>query len=176
MRKNEKRLLVVFGIVLVLMGSFIFAQKLRNWQRTLDRRERDIELAQMEANALLQEAPEWQAKETWLEQSQPSTDNPLEANVELENAEQRAQKLGLIVSYKQLQEPEKTDFYEQVGFNMDVKGELPAVFRWIHSMMAPSEFRVIPLLKITPDKENPAKVTAKVQFWRWYTPKVASGN
>jgi hypothetical protein len=97
--------------------------------------------------------------------------DPQGADTELlESLLVKAQAAGVSVVNKQFQEQVKNEFYQQAGVTLTVKGDLSNVFRWIYSAQSPSEFRVVPYLKVTPDKDDPAKVVCAVQFWRWYQP------
>jgi len=175
MKASERRLLVIFCVLIAVVGGLILAQGMRKWQRNLDRRERDVELAEIEATAVMADAAEWNAKGAWLMQAQPSAQSPQEADQELlDTVSKKAESFGLRIVSRQLQERRHTDFYEQFGVGMTVQGELEKVFRWIYELQNPQEFRVVPALKIVPDKEDPTKVTATVQFWRWYSTRMAA--
>jgi hypothetical protein len=174
MQRNERRLLIAAAAIASVFAVMLTAQKLIHWQKNLDRREREIELLQMEAEALLADAPEWEARARWLTQTQPVASDELEANKELDHIVALAKREGLVVQSQQLQEPMKTDFFLQIGVNLTVKGRVPAVFRWMHTLLAPTEFRFVPALKINPDKDDPAQVVAQVQFWRRYSPSLAA--
>jgi hypothetical protein len=84
-----------------------------------------------------------------------------------------AQSGGLQTSKPQFDPVEKTSFYRQFGITFNAKGEVPALMRWIHATLQPDAFYVMPLLRITPDKDEPSMVTAQVRFWRWYGPELA---
>jgi len=175
MKASERRLLVTFCVLVAVVGGLILAQQMRGWQRQLDRREREAELAEIEANALLEDAAEWNAKGAWLVQAQPTAKSAQEADQELlDTVSKKAESFGLSIVTRQLQEQRRTDFYQQYGVALTVKGELEKVFRWIYELQNPQDFRVVPALKILPDKTEPDKVTATVQFWRWYAADVAA--
>ncbi len=107
-------------------------------------------------------------------QHQPVAQNDLDADNELfESLLAKAQAAGVSVVTKQFQEQVKTEFFQQAGVTLTVKGDLSNVFRWIYSVLSPGDFRVVPYLKITPDKDDAAKVVCAVQFWRWYQPPSA---
>jgi hypothetical protein len=173
MTASERRLLMILCLLAVLAGSMVGAQQLLAWQKRLDRGESRAELLQLEADLLLAEAADWKARATWLQQTQPAMKDALEANEELARAEEQARNRNLEPLSKQLLEPESTAQYRQTGFSMTVRGALPDVLGWLHGMQSPADFRVIPSLKVVPDKDDPALVTATVHFWRWYQPSLS---
>lgn len=175
MKASERRLLMLFLVLVALLGGVLLADQLRAWQHRLDRRERDAELVQIEATTLLAEAPQWMARGAWLAQAQPVAKSELEANQGLLDVLQgSASAAGLEIQKPVIDPVHKTDVYRQFGVSFTVKGEVPALMGWIHSTLQPGSFYVVPSLRITPDKEVPEKVTAQVRFWRWYGPELAA--
>lgn len=174
MQRNEKRLMIAAGTVAGALGLLLTSQQLINWKENLDRRERQAELLQIEADALLADAPSWEARSSWITSTQPVATDALEANKELDHIVSLAKREGLVVQSQQLQEPERTDYFLQIGIRLTVKGQLPAVFRWMHILLIPSEFRYVPAIKIVPDKDNPSLVVTQVEFWRRYAPTFAA--
>jgi hypothetical protein len=169
MRASERRLLGVFLALGGLIGTVLVVQQIRGWQHRLDRRERDVELAQMESRTLLAEAPMWMAKEEWLTQVQPAAESELQANEGLlEQLRNTATGVGLEISKTQIEATQQTDHYRQFGVSLLLKGDLPLLMRWVHGLLGPDTFYVMPQLRISPDKEDPTKVTALVRVWRWY--------
>ncbi|MEZ0389439.1 MAG: GspMb/PilO family protein [Verrucomicrobium sp.] len=170
MRPSERRLVIIFCAMLIFVAGLIGSQQLLSWQRALKSGEDKADLARMESEILMAQSADWNARADWINQTQPTLKDALEANQELSRAEDLARERGLETINKQLLEPEKTDVFQQIGFTMTVKGQLPEVFRWLHRMQSPADFRVIPSLKVAPDKQDANLVVATVQFWRWYQP------
>jgi Tfp pilus assembly protein PilV len=174
MKDSEKRLLILSLGLLAIIGGLILSQKLRTWQRAIEMQETALAAERVDAAALLAEAPGWQQRGEWLARHQPVAQNDLDADNELfESLLSKAQTAGVSVVTKQFQEQVKTEFFQQAGVTLTVKGDLSNVFRWIYSVLSPGDFRVVPYLKITPDKDDAAKVVCAVQFWRWYQPPAA---
>ena len=84
MKASERQLLMVFLTLAVVLGSVLLGQRLRAWQHSLERKERDVELKQMESAALLAQGPEWLAKGQWLSEVQPAVVSELDANQEIQ--------------------------------------------------------------------------------------------
>lgn len=174
MQPNEKRLVIACVSIATVLGLLLLTQQLIQWQKRLDRQERQIELMQLEADTLLADAPLWHERSDWLSQTQPVASDELEANKELDHIVGLARQEGLTILSQQLQEPVRNDHYLQIGVSLSVKGELSALFRWMHILLVPTEFRFAPVLKVTPDKQDPTMVVAQIQFWRRYAPTFAS--
>lgn len=170
MRRSERRLLLILLGLAAMIGCLLASQSLWGWQKRLHRAEQRAALAQLEGEALLAEAGTWQAREQWLDEHQPILKDALEANQELTQAGESARARGLETLQRQLLEPESGALYHQLGFTMTVRGPLHAVFRWLHRLQHPQEFRVVSSLKVAPDKEDPSLIVATVQVWRWYRP------
>jgi hypothetical protein len=169
MRASERRLLGVFLTLGGVIGIVLSVQQIRAWQHRLERREREVELKQMESETLLAEAPIWIAKEAWLTQVQPAAESELQANEGLlERLRNSATGVGMEISKTQIEATQQTDYYRQFGVTLLLKGNLPPLMRWVHSLLTPDAFYVMPQLRISPDKEDPNKVTALVRVWRWY--------
>jgi hypothetical protein len=175
MKASEKRLASVAGVVVALMAGLILAKQFHAWQKSLTHREELLSEEREMSTAMLEEAPVWDARQAWLSQHQPVAKSDLQADDEsFEPLLQKAKGLGLTVEQKQFQEQTQSEFWHQCGANLTVTGPLPLVFRWIYSVQSPTEFRVVPSLKIVPLKDHPEQVTCSIQFWRWYQPMVAA--
>ncbi|MEI6536381.1 MAG: hypothetical protein WCN98_13625 [Verrucomicrobiaceae bacterium] len=169
MKSNEKRLLIMSLILFATIGGLILSKRFLSWQRALVTREQAVSLERTEADTLLKEAPLWRARGEWLVQHQPVAKSELDADNELfETLVKNALTDGVTIVNKQFLEPVKNEFYHQRGVTLTVKGDLASVFHWIYSVQSPTEFRVVPYLKITPDKDDLTKVDCSVKFWRWY--------
>lgn len=178
MKESERRLLIIFLTLVVLLGGVVGIHQMRAWQHRLERREREAQLAQMEATALLAGAPAWKARGAWLKQTLPVAGSELEANRGLlDTLSSTADAAGLKITNTQIETVEQNEYYRQFGITLGVKGQLPALMRWIHERLDPASFYVVPSLRITPDKDDPALVSAQVRFLRWFSTDypVASG-
>ena len=172
MKANERRLLMLFLLLAVVLGGAVGVQQLRAWQHRLERRERDVQLSQLEAVTLLTEAPMWKAKGTWLSQALPVATSEKDANEALfDMVQNTAKAAGLDIKGSILETVEKKDTYQQFSVTITVKGDLTSVMNWIYERQKdPGAFYVVPQLHITQDKEDTKVVNAKVRIMRWYAP------
>jgi hypothetical protein len=174
MSRNERLLLVVFAALLVIFASFIGIKQFKSWRSRMDEREHRLSLQRIEADALMQDAPLWKQRDAWISEHQPRYESESETTQELlDFATRQAAQAGLTVESKQYQKPRDSAHHRQFGVTLVVKGKFPQVFRWIYDLQTPTSFRVVPYLKVIPDKDDPQSVVCSIQFWRWYQPVTA---
>jgi Tfp pilus assembly protein PilO len=177
MKASEKRLLGFFLLLLAVVAGMLLTQRLKAWQHSLEVAEHRVSLERMETEGMLAQGDQWRGAAAWLAQNQPAAKGKTEADDELyHSVRQKAESAGLTVSNEQFQPSEDTDYYHQAGVTLSVKGELPALFRWLYSMQSPTEFGVIPSLKVKPDKEDEKKVQCDLTYWRWSQPLAAKSS
>ncbi len=177
MSSNERNLLTVFLVLIALLGGALGVQQFRAWQHRIERKERDVELKQMEASSLLAEAERWTACREWLAQAQPMAQSDLEAEQGLlDSLRSSSSNAGLEIKKTTPETKQTTPFYRQFSVTLVLKGEVEALFRWLHELQQPTTFYVVPNITISPDKEDPTKVNATVQIMRWYTPELAAAQ
>jgi len=171
MKQSEKKLAIVFVFLLAIIGGLVLFQQLQGWSVRLNSQDTQLNLKEQEAGILMDQGPLWQEREAWLNAHQPPLVSELEADEQLkETVKKKAAEAGVQVLGNQLQPPVKGPYYEQHGVTLTVTGDLKAVMRWVYSLQSPTEFRVVPSIKITPDKKDPSKVVCAIQFWKWYSP------
>lgn len=169
MNPNERRLLVAFATLLVIFTSLAGIKHLQAWRSRIDQRADALSLQRTDADALMQDATLWKQRDEWITGHQPRFESESETTQELlDFATRQASQAGLTVESKQYQKPQDSAHRRQFGVTLIVKGKLPQVFRWIYDLQTPTSFRVVPYLKVTPDKEDPQSVLCSIQFWRWY--------
>lgn len=174
MKSSERRLLIVFLVLAAVMGGALLSQRLLQWDHRLDRMARDLELAKMESDVLIAQAPYWKASSEWIQRTQPVAASGFDAETHmLQTFEHAAKGAGFDVQKTQVVEVAETGYYRQYGVTLTVKGNLTKMLEWIHATLVPSEFYVVPRLKITPDKGESQDVVATVTFLRRYAPHFA---
>lgn len=175
MKRSERRLLIIFLSLAAIMGGVMASQKLLQWDHQLDRTERDLELAKMESDVLLGQSALWKARSEWITRTQPVASSGLDASKGLLDSLRHAAKgAGIDISKTQVEPEVATGYYRQFGVTLTLKGDLPKILDWIHSTQQPSDFFLIPMLKITPDKGDSQDVIVQVTFERRFTPEYAA--
>ncbi|HSJ02681.1 MAG TPA: hypothetical protein VK956_09530, partial [Verrucomicrobium sp.] len=102
MRPSERRLVIIFCAMLIFVAGLIGSQQLLSWQRALKSGEDKADLARMESEILMAQSADWNARADWINQTQPTLKDALEANQELSRAEDLARERGLETINKQL--------------------------------------------------------------------------
>lgn len=174
MKENERRLLVIFVVLAAVMGGAILTQRFLQWSQRLDRMERDLELAKMESDVLIAQAPLWKQRSEWIQQMQPVAADSYDAGKGLLALKEAADRGGIEVLKTQIEPDVQTAYYQQYGVTLTVKGELPKILGWIYSTLDPSAFIVVPRLRISPEKDDKSQdVVATVTFQRRFNPQFA---
>lgn len=175
MKESERRLLMIFMVLAAVMGGAILAQRLLNWDRRLDRMERDLELAKMESDALIAQAPLWMQRSAWIQQTQPVAADAYDAGNGLQvTLKEEAEKGGISVLKTQVEKDEQTAYYQQYGVTLTVKGDPTTIFRWVYATLDPSAFIMVPRIRIAPEKDEKSQdVIATITFLRRFNPQFA---
>lgn len=177
MKPSERRLLLILTVLAALAGMVILTQRLLRQQHLVERREQSLALRQTESRAMLADARLWQDRLGWLHATQPVMSSENQASEELlETLLRSATRHTLVVQKKQLHETVTKSFYSEVGVTLAVKGDLPSVFRWLHTLLAPDAFRAVSQLRITPDEADKSAVIATVRCSQLYAPATAAGT
>lgn len=171
MKASERRMIALLAVLAAICGGAILTQRLLRAQHALERREQTLELKQMEARAVMVESELWQQRLAWLNSSQPPLESENQASEELLGSLQgAAEEHQLRVQKKQLHESAAGMHHHEIAVTLTIKGALPAVFRWLHTVQSPESFCAVPQLKVVPDGADPAQVVATVRFSRLHAP------
>ncbi len=177
MKASERRLLMILGVLAAVCGGAVLSQRLLRLQHDIERKEQTLELQQMEAQAVLAETELWKQRLIWLQSTQPAMTSENQASEELlEALLTSAASHSLLVQKKQLHEPVNNTFHREVGVTLTVKGALPSVFRWLHTVLSPESFCAVPQMKVIPDGADPSKVIATIHFSRLHAPATATNS
>ena len=119
----------------------------------------------------LEEKELWSIRSNWLENQQPVSTSPEKMDQAIFQEAQGTDAEGVTATNQTLLPTHHSPHYIQSGVSVVAEGNLPNVFRWLHRLEQPGDFRLIRNLKVTPAKENPDAVTANFELLRWYAPK-----
>jgi len=170
MKKSEKQLLYVL-ISLALLGALVVCSDIYFEKRELLTQERtNLQNEWIEIETLFEERSMWELRGQWLEKNQPTfTNNQAIAQAIFERAE-KPRTPGITTSRLSLIPASETPFFNEVGVSFSAEGELGSILRWLYDMTAPSSFRFIRNIRLTPSAEEPQILSANIELLRWYTP------
>lgn len=157
-------------LVLLIGGTALLVDVYRKKAAAIDERRDDLELALVEIDALLEERDEWMTRNDWLRANQPPFTSRQEVDNEIFENAKAGQAGDIKVTDIKLLEPVSTPYFEQAGVSLTVSGSLESVFRWIHSVQRPAEFRVVRNVRVIPDEQENGRIRCSLQLVRWYAP------
>lgn len=173
MKASEKRLLFAMLAMLLLGAGVIGSDFYFDKRDALIAERAALDTEWVEIEALFEEKEIWEMRAEWLTQHQPK----FTSNEQIDQSiyqQALAEKVDGVVTSKQTLLPTvTTPDYVQAGVSLSAAGDLPSVFRWLHLLNRPEEFRVIRNLKVQPDKEKPENIVATFELLRWYAPPEA---
>ena len=171
MKASERKLLGAFLLILLLGGTVLLVDVYRKKAAAIDDRRADYEEDLAEIDSLLEERDLWMTRNDWLNANQPPFTSQEEINNEIFEAAKARNFEGVETSGIKYLEPVSTPYYEQAGVSLTASGSLEDVFRWIHSVQRPSEFRVVRNIRVIPDEQENGRIRCSLQLLRWYAPK-----
>lgn len=170
--KRSERFLLFSLLGLGFLGLLVVASDLFLDKRALLLAEQDqLNTEWITIETRLEEKELWSIRSNWLESQQPVSTSPEKMDQAIFQEARATDAEGVIATSQTLLPTRNSTHYTQSGVSVIAEGNLPDVFRWLHRLEQPGDFRLIRNLKVTPAKENPEAVTANFEILRWYAPK-----
>jgi len=168
-KPSERRLALTFVGVLVLGATWVSVLKLRQWSRKLDEKALQVERAEVEQEALLEEKDFWLERQEFLETRMPRYAQRLTAERELRTiVENTARREALDMKQPQILEQRTTPFSHESGLALEGTGSFPAVGRFLISLQQPSEFISIREMSLVAIPDSPGNVKLNLSLVRHY--------
>ena len=168
---SEQRLTLLFGMVLFLVLNVFGFTLLSKKLKTLDRARKQLVLEQAEAKAWLAQKDVWNKRKEWLQQKQPKYDASGQDSARLlESLQQGARQQKILITQQRLMEPRSSPDYLEVAVQLEAKGSLESMMRWLAELQAPERFQAITSLTLKSDAEPP-KVVCSLSIARWHALK-----
>lgn len=170
LKKSEKRLLIVFGIVLFvlanLVGDYLLASRKSAARVATQAHKEKI----TESELLLRTKETWQKRKNWLDQRQPRYASEETAATEIENhIRLSANAAGASIDSLKPQEPITLPGEVQVAWNANVSGTNEEVTRFISLLQDRDGFYDLPSTTFTSDRKDPTILRAVVNVARRYS-------
>lgn len=185
MNTREKRLLILFGVVIFAMLNFygynVYAQKMGTLEGEIGSEGNPIlgkpptgligEIAVAEQN--LEERDQKEQEMAWLAEVQPEPEDGGAVQSKLEGfVTQQAVAASLTTDRPKILPNDETGvYYHKAIFEIKVTGKEDSLYRWLVKIQDPSAFRAITSLRLSPNREDDTLIDAVVRVQQWYVPK-----
>ncbi len=170
MSTKEKRLLLIFFVLLFLVGGVVLFDSYWDRRKELLAAREILENEWIAIETLLEEREKWEVRRHWLDLNQPKFTSDEEISQEIFRIALAEQHPSVRVSKQTLLPTRTTAHFTEVGVSLVAGGSLPDVSKWIFGLTGPESFYAIRNLKIMPDKENQKDILSQMELLRWYTP------
>jgi hypothetical protein len=170
-RRLGAMLLALIFIIANLFAVRLLMKRQRAWQRDIIR----LRAEQTEASAWLAEKDFWLQRKSWLDEKlpRPAADGQEPARL-LEFLQQSAARNTLTVTQQKLHEPRTLENYHEVAAQLEVRGGMESLCRWLAELQAPDKFQAITRLTVQNDAEA-AKLVCSLVITRWFVIDVNAG-
>ncbi len=168
---SSRREIVLLGaFVLVVLVAFhtILADSLSKRGERLEKQLHQLELAQIEAETLLEEKEVWLAKRAWIFHRQPEFVTDEDAEKELLRLADSAAARSLQVTSRELLEIQRRPDLVEAGIRLQLSGPMEDLITWLHQIQNPREFREIREFVLTPIPNDPNEVHCRLTVYRLY--------
>lgn len=185
MNTREKRLLILFGVVIFAMlnlyGYKIYGQKMTALETEIGAEGNSIlgkpptgligEIALAEKNLAERESKEREM--AWLAKVEPEPQDGGAVQSQLESfVTNQARAAGLTVDRpKILPNDESGLYYHQAIFEIKATGQESGLYRWLVQLQDPNSLRAVTSLRLSPNREDDTLIDAVVKVEQWYVPK-----
>jgi len=165
---SERRLALIFLALVFVVANAFAVNFLNKQKKLLQKKLVALRLEQLEARAWLADGDLWLKRKAWLDEKQPKsqTDGQESAKL-LESLQQGARQQNITIGSQQLKDPRTTAYYREVAVQLEVKGRLDSVSKWLAGLQDPERFQAITSLTLKSDAEPP-KVICTLTVARWY--------
>lgn len=169
--RSETLLLSLFLLALGIVGGGSLLRshrtKVAAAQARIDEASPQLEAAELAAA----DAPFWQERKVWLDQTMPALGNSGETHgAFLEQLITAARERGLNPESPVLLKPEGTPHATDLSVSLQVTGPDSALLRWLASLQSPEKLQVIKYLQILPRSSQPPRLSATLTVARLHRP------
>jgi hypothetical protein len=173
MSHREKRLLLLFGcagfFILNVLGFKTYQSKKLEYATRLTEARSKLQTAEM-VNASRAQVAEDMA---WLAEHEPEPAAGQDVQTKLQKfCDSEARSAGLTVK---IQRPIATDategrHFHRSKFQFTLMGTEESLYRWLHRVNVPAEFRIATKIRLSPNKEDDTKIDCVAEVEQWFVP------
>jgi Tfp pilus assembly protein PilO len=166
--KSERRLTLLFLGLVFVVANVLALEAIIKKRRTLEREITRLNLEQREASAWMSDRDYWMKRKAWLDEKQPKLEVEGQESARLlETLQQSARQQNITISTQRLIDPKTTTYYREGSVQLEIKGRLESVTRWLAQLQEPARFQAVTSLTLKSDTEPP-KVIVNLTVARWY--------
>ena len=168
--KGEKRLSIILGSALFLMGTFYLVSYLLDIENGLA-----LKIQGLQANAntdqvWLREKQFWLDRKKWIDQKQPRVAAGAVPQSELlQSLTTSAKDHKLAIQEQSFADAKSTANYQAVAVRLKLTGNLEDVVRWLVDVQQPEKFQAVTNFSLK-SQEKPPAVDLELEVARWYSP------
>lgn len=173
MSPREKKLAVLLGaagFLIVNLGLYFkLYEPLKNATlRDLGRHQ----LTLKNADFFIEQREQYADEIEWLEKNVPQTAASQLVEGGLQRfAQTEASRNGLTIERQRILPSEPGQAYHRARVELQVNGKEDALYRWLHRLQTPSEFRAVTCLDLSPKRDDDTLIDCKVVVEQWFLPQ-----
>jgi len=168
--KGEKRLSLVLGVALLVMGTFYLVSYLLDIESDLSLKIRSLEANANTDQVWLREKQFWLDRKRWIDQKQPRVAAGAVPQSELlQSLTTSAQNHKLTIQEQSFADAKSTANYQAVAVRLKLTGTLEDVVRWLVEVQQPEKFQAVTNFSLK-SQEKPPAVDLELEVARWYSP------
>jgi hypothetical protein len=168
--KSERRLIIVLGLALFIMGTFYLVSYLLDIESGLALKIRGLEASANTDQVWLREKQFWLDRKKWIDQKQPKVAPGAVPQSELlQSLTASAQNHKLTIQEQSFTDAKSTANYQAVAVRLKLTGTLEDVVRWLVDVQQPEKFQAVTTFSLK-SQEKPPAVDLELEVARWYSP------
>jgi len=168
LKPSERLLAGVFGGMIFVLANFMLLQQLSAKRTSLQTEIRNLKVEKTEADFWLGQKDLWNERKAWIAEKQPKLDGTGQEGAKLlETVQQTAKEKQVTIGERTISEPETHPHYTEIGINIQAKGSLESITRWLAVLQNPETFQTVTSLTLKKDAES-SNITCNATISRWY--------
>lgn len=173
MNDREKRLVLVLGLIAVGIGVLFGYKTYADYRTTIQIQTKAAELTLENAENFLALREQAADELAWLAENEPEPNAIQNVRPAIQQfATKRAEEVGLtVLSPSFPPDAETTGHYGRARVQMTVTGTEEALYRWLHEIQSPKDFRTVVSINLTPKRDDDTKISCIVVIEQWFVPE-----
>ena len=168
--KSERRLMIVLGVAIFVMGTFYLVSYLLDIESGLALKIRGLEASANTDQVWLREKQFWLDRKKWIDQKQPKVaPGGVPQSELLQSLTTSAQNHKLTIQEQSFADAKSTANYQAVAVRLKLTGTLEDVVRWLVDVQQPEKFQAVTTFSLK-SQEKPPAVDLELEVARWYSP------